>query len=36
MTPREAAELIERSLDLLSRRASTVPLQETRSKATVK
>jgi hypothetical protein len=35
MTPREAAELVEISLDLLSRRATEVELQRTRSKATV-
>jgi len=35
MTPREAAELIEISLDILSRRATEVELQRTRSKATV-
>jgi hypothetical protein len=35
ITPREAAELIEMSLDILSRRATEVDLQRTRSKATV-
>ena len=35
MTPREAAELIELSLDILSRRPSELELQRTRSKATV-
>jgi hypothetical protein len=36
MTPREAEECIELSLSILDRRASTVELQETRSKKTVK
>ncbi len=36
MTPREAQEVIDISLDILSRRQTTVPLQETRSKSTVK
>jgi hypothetical protein len=35
MTPREAAELVEMSLDILSRRGSDLELQRTRSKATV-
>ncbi len=35
MTPREAAELIQMSLDILSRRASEIELQRTRSKSTV-
>jgi len=35
MTPREAAEVIELSLDILSRRPSELELQRTRSKATV-
>ncbi|MBM3475037.1 MAG: hypothetical protein FJX75_17380 [Armatimonadetes bacterium] len=35
MTPREAAELIDISLAILSRRATEVELQRTRSKATV-
>lgn len=36
LTPKEAEEVIEISLSILQRRPSTVPLQETRSKATVK
>jgi len=36
MAPREAAEVIEISLDILSRRQTTVALQETRSKQSVK
>ena len=36
MSPREAEELIELSLSMLERRKADVPLQETRSKATVK
>lgn len=36
MAPREAAEVIEISLDILSRRQTTVDLQETRSKQSVK
>ncbi len=36
MSPREAAEVIEISLDILDKRASSVTLQETRSKAAVK
>ena len=36
MTPREAQEVIDISLDILSRRQTTVQLQETRSKSTVK
>jgi hypothetical protein len=36
MTPREAQEVIDISLDILSRRRTTVKLQETRSKSTVK
>lgn len=35
MTPREAAEVIELSLDILARRPSELELQRTRSKATV-
>ncbi|MGQ9731885.1 MAG: hypothetical protein ACUVX8_11525 [Candidatus Zipacnadales bacterium] len=35
MTPREAAEVIEMSLDILSRRSPDFELQRTRSKATV-
>jgi hypothetical protein len=35
MTPREAAELIDISLSILSRRATEVELQRTRSKASV-
>jgi hypothetical protein len=35
MTPREAAEVVELSLDILSRRPSELELQRTRSKATV-
>lgn len=36
MTPKEAAELIELSLGILEQRASSVELQRTRSKATLK
>jgi len=36
MTPKEAAELIEMSLGILDRRQDCVPLQETRSKSTIK
>lgn len=36
MTPKEAAELIELSLSMLERRTSSVALQETRSKGSVK
>ncbi len=36
LTPDEAKELIDLSLSILERRASTVALQETRSKASVK
>jgi len=36
MTPKEAEELIELSMDILTQRAPSSPLQETRSKASVK
>lgn len=36
MSPREAAELIDLSRDILARRMSSIPLQETRSKKSVK
>jgi hypothetical protein len=36
MTPKEAAEVIEISLAILERRETTVQLQETRSKVSVK
>lgn len=36
MTPDEAKELIEMSLAILERRSANVPLQETRSKASIK
>ena len=36
MSPKEAAEVIEISLNILEKRGAHVPLQETRSKATVK
>jgi len=36
MSPKEAAEVVEISMNILEQRASTVPLQETRSKASVK
>jgi hypothetical protein len=36
LTPREAAEDIELSLAILERRASSTPLQETRSKSSIK
>jgi hypothetical protein len=36
MSEKEAAELVALSLDILGRRESSVPLQETRSKASVK
>ena len=35
MSPKEASELIEMSLDILAKRASSQPLQKTRSKASV-
>lgn len=36
MTPQEAAEVIEISLDILGKRTASQPLQETRSKASIK
>jgi hypothetical protein len=36
MSPKEAAEVIEISLDLIEHRRTEVPLQETRSKDTLK
>ena len=36
MAPGEAAEVIEISLNILEKRGNTLPLQETRSKASVK
>ncbi len=36
MTPKEAEELVEISMNILSKQAVTVKLQETRSKSTIK